>query len=179
VSQSADWLSTTVSAVRELMIKRLEAQSLSAEAKREMEMAIEELDVMWEELQGQAVLLLRENARYAEFFEYAPDAYLITDAGGNVREANQAAIELFAAARGDVIGRPLSDYVAEDDRVVFLTRTVTLMLGGAKPLPWKAHIRPAAGAAREIEFSVRAIPLKKSGVGGLCWLLRPAASSAS
>src|SRR3954463_12279128 len=68
-SQSADWLATTVTAVRELMIKRLEAQSLSPEAKRETEMALEELDVMWEELQGQAALLLRENARYAEFFE--------------------------------------------------------------------------------------------------------------
>jgi len=174
LSQSADWLATTVTAVRELMIKRLEAQSLSPEAKRETEMALEELDVMWEELQGQAALLLRENRRYAEFFEYAPDAYLITDAGGNVREANQAAMEVLAAARDDVIGRPLSEYIAESDRVGFLTRTVGLMLGGAQPLHWKAHIQPAAGAAREMQISVRAIPLKKSGVGGLCWLLRPA-----
>jgi PAS domain S-box-containing protein len=173
VTQSADWLSTTVTAVRQLMIQRLEAPSLDADARREIEMALEELDVMWEELQGQAAQLLRENQRYAEFFEYAPDAYLITDAGGNVREANHAAMELFAAARGDVIGRPLSEHIAGGDRVSFLTRTVGLMLGGAKPLAWKAHIQPAAGAAREVEISVRAIPLKKSGVGGLCWLLRP------
>ena len=167
-----EWLLTTVSAVRELMVKRLEAESLSGEAKREMEMALEELDVMWEELQGQAAMLLRENERYAEFFEYAPDAYVITDAGGSVREANQAAIELLACARDTLMAQPLSEHIAPDDRVAFLTRTVGLMLGG-KPESWKAHVQHAGGAAREVELSVRAIPLKKSGVGGLCWLIRP------
>ena len=55
--RAPDWLLTTVTAVRELMIKRLEAAAADPEAKREMEMALEELDVMWEELQGQAALL--------------------------------------------------------------------------------------------------------------------------
>jgi PAS domain S-box-containing protein len=172
---SPEWLFTTVTAVRELMIKRLEAASLDADAKREMEMALEELDVMWEELQGQAALLVRENERYAEFFEYAPDPYLITDAGGGIREANRAALEMLKAARDDVLGRPLSEFIAEQDRVAFLTRTVGLMLGGtAKPPAWQAQVRTAEGEPIVAEFSVRAIPLKKSGIGGLCWLIRPA-----
>jgi PAS domain S-box-containing protein len=170
---SPEWLLTTVTAVRELMVKRLETESLEGDARREMEMALEELDVMWEELQGQAAILVRENERYAEFFQYAPDAYLITDAGGSVREANQAALELLAAARTDVVGRPLSEYIAAEDRVTFLTRTVGLMLGGAaRPTSWKARMQPAGHSPLEVEFSVRAIPLKKSGVGGLCWLIR-------
>src|SRR5438067_4309088 len=111
---SPEWLLTTVSAVRDLMIKRLEAESLDADAKREMEMALEELDVMWEELHGQAALLVRENERYAEFFEYAPDAYLITDAGGSIREARQAALELFKAPRDEVVRRALSEYIAAE-----------------------------------------------------------------
>lgn len=174
-SNSPEWLLTTVSAVRELMIKRLEADSLDAESKREMEMALEELDVMWEELQGQATLLVRENERYAEFFQYAPDAYLITDAGGNIREANEAALELLKCAREAVLGRSLSDYIAGEDRVAFLTRSVGLILGATvKPLTWRGRLQPREGAALAAEFSVRAIPLKKSGVGGLCWLVRPA-----
>lgn len=171
---SPEWLLTTVTAVRDLMIKRLEANSLDSEAKREMEMALEELDVMWEELQGQAALLVRENARYAEFFEYAPDAYFVTDAGGNIREANRAALELLRAAREDVVNRPLSEYIAPEERVAFLTRNVGLMLGGsAKPSVWQTQVQPHEGAALAVQFSVRAIPLKKSGVGGLCWLVRP------
>ena len=172
---SPEWLSTTVTAVRELMVKRLEANLLDTESKREIEMALEELDVMWEELQGQAALLVRENQRYSEFFEYAPDAYLITDAGGSVREANEAALELLKAPRDEVLGHPLSRYVAEDDRVAFLARTVGLMLGAtARPMSWRARLKPQAGEALGAEFAVRAIPLKKSGVGGLCWLIRPA-----
>src|SRR5262245_26976966 len=98
----SQWLRTTVNAVRELMIGRLERASLDPDAKREVEMALEELDVMWEELQGQAELLTRENQRYAEFFEHAPDAYVVTDAGGNIREANRAAGELLGVARGSL-----------------------------------------------------------------------------
>jgi PAS domain S-box-containing protein len=172
---SPEWLITTVSAVRELMIRRLEADSLDDDSKREMQMALEELDVMWEELQGQAALLVRENERYAEFFQYAPDAYLITDAGGSVREANQAALELLQARRDEVLGRPLSEYVHDDDRVSFLARTVGLLLGSAaKPTSWRVQLKRREGEPLAAEFSVRSIPLKKSGVGGLCWLIRPA-----
>ena len=159
---SPEWLLTTVGAVRDLMIKRLEAESLDGDAKREMEMALEELDVMWEELQGQAALLVREKERYAEFFEYAPDAYLITDAGGSIREANQAALEFLNAPRDELVGHSLSQYVAPEDRVNFLARAV-----------WRTRLQPREREALAAEFSVRAIPLKKSGVAGLCWLMRP------
>lgn len=175
-ASSPEWLITTVGAVRDLMIKRLEADSLEPQAKREMEMALEELDVMWEELQGQAALLVRENERYAEFFEYAPDAYVVTDAGGNIREANQAALELLRAPRAEMVGRPLSEYIMSEERVSFLSRTVALMLGGtAKPHAWQMRLQPRAGEPFEAELRVRAIPLKKSGASGLCWLIRPAA----
>src|SRR5438093_1129023 len=139
--RAPDWLLTTVTAVRELMIKRLEAAAADPEAKREMEMALEELDVMWEELQGQAALLTRENERYAQFFEYAPDAYLITDAGGNVREVNQAALELLKAPRDEVAGKPLSGFIAPEDRVSFLARSVGLMFGNAAmPSSWRSRL---------------------------------------
>ena len=171
---SSQWLSTTVQAVRELMLKRLGSDSLDEASHREVEMALAELDVMWEELQGQAALLERENARYAEFFEFAPDAYVITDPGGGIREANEAAAELFSVPRAELAGRPLADFVAGEDRVAFLTQAVGLMLGHrGGSATWCAHLRAADGATRGCEFSVRAIPLKKSGAAGLCWRVRP------
>jgi PAS domain S-box-containing protein len=171
---SPEWLMTTVGAVRELMLKRLEVEAVNSDAKRDLEMALEELDVMWEELQGQAALLLRENERYAEFFEFAPDAYLITDAGGRIREANQAALELLNAAGDQVVGGTLSDYIVEAERVPFLTRTVGLLLGTAKPHAWMTGLQPHDRPPFTAHFSVRAIPLRKSGVSGLCWLVRAA-----
>lgn len=170
-----EWLATTVGAVRELMMRRLEAASLDDQSRRETERALEELDVMWEELQGQAAQLARENERYAQFFEFAPDAYLISDAGGNIREANQAALELFRAARGDLVGRSLDGLIADDERAAFLTRSRGVMIGSAAVAPpWQANVRTLEGSTLRVEFSVRAIPLKESGIGGVCWLLRPA-----
>jgi PAS domain S-box-containing protein len=176
MAQTSDWLRTTVTTVRELMIRRLEGDALDGESRREMEMALEELDVMWEELQGQADLLTRENERYAEFFDFAPDAYLITDTGGNIREANQAATELLGAARSELLRRPLGGCIPDEERVTFLAHWVGAVVGGAsKPTCWQGSIRTAAGETIEVQFSLRRIPLKKSGVGGVCWLIRPVA----
>jgi len=169
------WLLTTINAVREVMIKRLEKRSLDAESEKEVQMALEELEVMWEELEGQAELLSRENERYAEFFDYAPDAYIVTDAGGNVREANRAASELLSAARSDILARPLSEFIVEAERVKFLSNFVGMI---AEPAPgavsWRSTVQPQEGPPMEVIISVRGIPLKKSGVRGLCWLIRRA-----
>jgi hypothetical protein len=122
---NSEWLLTTVSAVRELMIRRLEDPALDATAHREVEMALEEIDVMWEELEAQA-----------------------TPSGG-IREANEAAGELFKAARADMVGRAPGN------------------------LAWQSLVQPLAGGPLRCQFSVRPIPLKRSGVAGLCWPIRP------
>jgi PAS domain S-box-containing protein len=169
------WLLTTINAVREVMVKRLEKRSLDPESEKEVQMALEELDVMWEELEGQAELLTRENERYAEFFDYAPDAYIVTDAGGNVREANRAATELMSAARADILARPLSEFIAEGERVNFLSRFVGMIVDGAPAaVSWRSIVQPQEGPPVDVIISVRGIPLKKSGVRGLCWLIRRA-----
>lgn len=171
----SDWLKNTLAAVREIVQQRLDEHSLDAEAERDLQMALEELDVMWEELQGQADLLQRESRRYQEFFEFAPDAYLITDAGGNVREANRAATDLLGMARGTLVGRPLAHFVAEEDRTRFLSRFVTLVLEPTgEAASWTCTLLPPGLPPLEVAISVRAIPLRKSGVAGLCWLVRPA-----
>lgn len=174
-ARGSDWLKSTLAAVRELMVQRLQKAPADPGMERDVQMALEELEVMWEELQGQAELLRRESDRYQEFFEYAPDTYLITDAGCNVREANRAALELFGAARHDLLGHPLTRFVAQEDRAHFLSKFIGLVLTPShRPLSWECRLVPA-GAAKPLPVvvSVRAIPLRKSGVAGLCWLIRP------
>ncbi|HEV7516178.1 MAG TPA: PAS domain-containing protein, partial [Thermoanaerobaculia bacterium] len=70
---------------------------------RQLQDALEEVQVAEEELrsQNEELLLTRqaieaERLRYAQLFELAPDAYLVTDAGGRIAEANRAAAELLA-----------------------------------------------------------------------------------
>ena len=170
----SDWLKGTLTAVRDLMVQRLEKTPLDPEIERDLHMALEMLAVMWEELEGQAELLQRESERYQEFFDFAPDAYLVTDAGCNVREANRAAAALLGMAKGELLGQPLTRFVAEEDRTLFLARFVSLVIEpGASSISWECRIQPRGAPPLMATFSVRAIPLRKSGIAGLCWVIRP------
>ena len=100
-----------VAAVREHMAQRLEAHDMDTETRRELASALQELDVLWEELRRQAAQFVHDNQRYADFFEHAPDAYVITDAAGHVMQANRTAVELLAVSHTELIGRPISDYL--------------------------------------------------------------------
>jgi len=63
-------------------------------ALEELRVADDELRNQNEELVAGRQALEEERQRYQELFELAPDAYLITDHVGVVREANQAALLL-------------------------------------------------------------------------------------
>ena len=172
MSKSA-WLRTTMDAVRDIMVRRLETHSLDAESEKEIQLALEELEVMWDELQGRAEMLTRENERYTEFFDYAPDAYVITDAGGNVRGLNHAAAELLGAPKEATVGMPLGDFIAAGHRVKYLSAFVGLFVNPHDAAStWESALRTADGREKRISLSVRGLPLKRSGVRGLCWLIR-------
>lgn len=172
---SSDWLYVTLAAVREAMSHRLQEGRADPEAAREMQLALEMLDLMWNEIIGQRESLHREHRRFEDFFEFAPDAYAITDAGGNLREVNVAFADLLGTTREALLGRPITTYVCEPDRAGFLSRLVSLTIEpGARPVAWQCELQPYAGNACKVTVSVRAIPLRKSGVPGLCWLVRTA-----
>jgi PAS domain-containing protein len=59
-------------------------------ASEELQVAVETLRQQNEELAGVHQELEAERQRYQELFEFAPQAYLITDVEGTIREANRA-----------------------------------------------------------------------------------------
>ena len=172
--QPSDWLSVTLAAVREAMQHRLQEGGLDTDAEREMQMALEMLALMWEEIVGQRESLLREHRRFEDFFEFAPDAYAVSDAGGNIREANVALSDLLKVPREALVGKPLGSFILDADRAGFISRFVGLAIHPVtQPLSWSCRVQPVGGAPREVVVSVRPIPLRKSGIAGLCWLVRP------
>ncbi|HEU4529088.1 MAG TPA: GAF domain-containing protein [Actinomycetota bacterium] len=62
---------------------------------------------------GLALLLAEGDAR-ERVFEALPDAVLLTDVHGHVRDANRAALRLLGRPAEDVFGRPIDDLVVED-----------------------------------------------------------------
>ncbi len=89
----------------------------------ELLVAVEELRVAEEELrQRNEELILAhaevadERRRYQHLFQYAPDAYLLTDLSGIIREANHSAANLLGVEPRFLVGKTLVSFVAGEDR---------------------------------------------------------------
>ena len=96
---------------------------------QELSASLEEQAVLEEELRQQNEELLLANykarlqqQRYENLFEFAPDAYLVTDANGIIQEANLAASNLFCLAQKYLIGKPIFTFILEPERKIFRTQ---------------------------------------------------------
>jgi PAS domain S-box-containing protein len=136
-----------------------------------LELGIEELNVLWEELQGQSEHLARERQRYAELFDFAPDAYLVTDADGKIGEANRAAVEMLLASAAYLANKPLVLFIPFERRPEFRSK-LRDAASSAKRKTWRGSLQRADGAILDVEFSVGGITRPGSGALSLCWLLR-------
>lgn len=85
----------------------------------ELRVAEEELLRQHEELAISQRALENERHRYEELFNLAPDAYLVTDEFGVIREANHAAVALLRMQHRFLIGKPLVSFVATEQRGEF------------------------------------------------------------
>ena len=111
------------------------AERAVAELFQELDTAHEELRVAEEHIHAQAdaLALARsaldvESRRYRELFEAAPEAYLLTDPHGNIRQANRRAAALLNVDSAYLVGKPLRLFVSSDDanelsHVIYLLRS--------------------------------------------------------
>lgn len=106
--------------------------------------------------------------RYAEIFEHAPIARLITDAFGVVREANRTASALFQVDRAFLVAKPLATFVPRDDRREFRERLIEAA-GATTPARWLMWFQPRdEGGSFHAEVHVVA---SQSDVGYLHWAI--------
>jgi PAS domain S-box-containing protein len=109
------------------MRRRVEQLLDGAEAGRgpleELLASLEELRVAEEDLRGQNeelaaahLQIQEERRRYQQLFHYAPDAYLLTDLAGIVREANWSAARLLNVQPQFMPGKAIVSLVAPEDR---------------------------------------------------------------
>jgi PAS domain S-box-containing protein len=85
-------------------------------AMEELRQAEEELRLQNEALEAAHHELDDERVRYRQLFLYAPDAYLLTDLSGIVREANLSAARLLNVRPQFMPGKAVVSFVALEDR---------------------------------------------------------------
>ena len=91
-------------------------QLVALEAMEELRVADEELRQQQEELVASRDILDAERQKYYELFDFAPDAYVVTDTLGIIREANAAASQLLGVPRQFLNGKPISLFFEEGAR---------------------------------------------------------------
>jgi two-component system, cell cycle sensor histidine kinase and response regulator CckA len=85
----------------------------------ELNVSIEELHAQHSELLTTRNALERERQRYHNLFEFAPEAYIVTNLKGIILEVNNATKSLFKAELNGLLNKPLVLYVASSSRTVF------------------------------------------------------------
>lgn len=161
-------------------LKRLKDRLVAARADvegrpsaQELEVALEEIQALWDELGAQADRLAHERERYAMLFERAPFACLVTDVHGNVREANLAAIALLEVPVTYLIGKPLAIFIAEAERDAFRVHLANVVRTPERLLAsWLTRIKSADGKPRDVKVDLRPLPADEKFALPLLWFLR-------
>ena len=171
------------SRIQELDRRAAESSSLDTDALQgsleELSTALEELRVSEEELRVSNDALIfsqqaleSERQRYWELFHEAPDAYLVTDPSGVIREANRAAAELLGRECSSVIGKPLVVYLAAEDRKEFHLQLARLRKERGHLAERELHIVPREGTAVPVAATAAVVRGTENHVASVRWLLR-------
>ena len=140
--------------------------------------AIEELNVADEELRQQNEELARsrddlqrERQKYFELFDFAPDAYLVTDAQGTIREANVAASHLLGVPAQFLIGKPLPTYFEQNAKRSY-RQQLDRLCGVERIDDWEIELLPRNGSPMAASVSIGRISKKDDSTLGYRWILR-------
>jgi two-component system, cell cycle sensor histidine kinase and response regulator CckA len=158
----------------------ISSKELQDEAIAEFSITLEELHVTTEELHAQNEELLEsrqtlelERQRYQELFDFAPDAYLVTNAEGIIQQANCAATTLLNLRHDLVVGKPLIIFVDKPERATFHTQLTQLVQSGQSLADWEIGLRARDKDPFPVSISVSPIlydPQNQSR--GFRWMLR-------
>ena len=152
-------------------------QKVETESLNELRTSLKELQVLQEEVRQQNEQLVAEHQalaakrqRYQELFEFAPDAYLVTDAQGVIQEANYACTTLLKWQQ-ILVGKPLIAFVAKRERLSFHSKLTRLQqVDGVKD--WEVRLCPADGEPIDSALNVAVVRNQEGKPVALRWLLR-------
>jgi len=137
----------------------------------ELYVAEEELRLQHEELLSARAELEDQRRRYEELFQLAPDAYIVTDPLGIVREVNRAAAALVGVEPRFLRGKPLMTFVDGTDRPEL--RALINTFGTASQVAdWSLRIVPRNGTPIAVSASASAARDGRNELVGIRWIFR-------
>lgn len=95
----------------------------------------------------------QERLRYQELFDFAPDAYLVTNRAGIIRHANQAAVILLNVSPQFLTGKPLVSFLPLDARTLF-RQQINRVIETQVTQRWEMQLKPRERSLVDVEVSV-------------------------
>ena len=148
-----------------------------SEVFQDLSITLEELQVADEELrqQNEELVLARQHAeaerqRYQELFDFAPDAYLVTDKAVHIQEANHAAT-LLAVPKHRLRGKPFILFADLAEQQVFYDHLRHLSQPG-EVSSWEMRLRPRHAPPLDVAISVGIAHHAQGHPVAFRWLLR-------
>jgi PAS domain S-box-containing protein len=137
----------------------------------ELSVADEELRQQNEELERSRDDLARERKKYYELFDFAPDAYLVTDSRGSIIEANVAATHLLGVPSHFLLGKPLTVFFEETAKRGY-RHQLDRLCGVDRIDDWEIALIPRNGDAISVSVSVGRVAARDKSISGYRWILR-------
>ncbi len=144
----------------------------------ELDAARETLCVLEEDLAEKAEEVMRlrleleaKQRRYEALFRLAPDAYLVTDMHGTIRDANEAAADLLNLASELVRGKPLAVFVVMGDRDKYRS-TLNGLKNGISRRDWDLRLQPRKSEERCASIAAAVMPDGSGRSEAILWQIR-------
>lgn len=138
----------------------------SAQTGEDLRTALEELRAAEEELRRQNEAL----RCFQELFDLAPDAYLVTDLAGVVRQANGAAARMLRVPFDFLPGKAMTTYVVTEDRPRFRKLLSTMKRSGTHTGQFR--LQPHEGAPVEADLTHSMAVTPDGTPTGIRWMAR-------
>jgi PAS domain S-box-containing protein len=140
-------------------------------ALEELRVADEELRQQNEELAAAHFAVESERRRYHELFQLAPDAYIITNLTGIIREANQPASRLLGIPPLFLPGKALAAYISTEDRPRFRSLLAApYRVEAGRAMPFKLRTRGGVRLYAELTYSI--VHDDEAQPAGFRWIVR-------
>jgi len=117
-----------------------------AELLHELEVHQIEIELQNEELRETTHRLETSRTRYLDLYDLAPVGYLTLTGRNIIRQANLTAAEKLGVAHADLIGKPLTKFIAADDQDAFYLQRKALF-ATSRPQSCELRLMSADGAS--------------------------------
>jgi len=156
----------------------VQQQGLLVEAFEVLDNALEKLQVAEKELcqQNNQLAAVRESVeverqRYQKLLEFAPDAYIVTDKQGIIKEANRAAAKLLNIPHCFLAGKPLIMLVSHEQRRTLINKLIWLHQW-EQGQEWEFRLQPRNSEPCDATLTLTSVQHQDGKPIAVGWVLR-------